>query len=130
MQKEIIYPEHAKIFFLELSSNCYKTYFPDWHTIKPIRDAESIGVPFGVKVKYIEEKIFLDSNPFIYTEEFRELTNPIKMMSTLEHYLNEAKVDISYEKKKEDFIQILGFTAGKAINKIVPCQFYLIKDKF
>jgi hypothetical protein len=130
MQKEIIYPENAHLFLLEPITEGYELYIRNDQTIRPIKDVESIGIPFGVRANYIETKIFPEINPFIYTDEFRELTNPIRIMSTLEHYLNEAKINISYEKKERNFIQHLGFTAGKAINKIVPCQFYLIKDKF
>ncbi|MFH1503407.1 MAG: hypothetical protein ABIE36_02005, partial [Candidatus Diapherotrites archaeon] len=109
--------------------------------ISIVKDLESIGDPFSITTK----REINEMNSFTDTPEFKELANPIPLASTLEHYLRQAKIDISLSRREDNFTQYLGVTYGKPAKikiitdlddsekefkrSILPCHFYLIKDK-
>ncbi len=127
MQNEIIYIQNIKLYFLEEYGNQFKINLPE-DGIKYVKNIEPIGLPFGILTENIQKRVSLSDNPFKYTPEFKELVNNIRIASSLEYYLNKAKIEHTLSKREENTLQNLGFTAGEALKNIVPCQFYLIKD--
>lgn len=128
MQSETIYLLNSKLYFLESFGSQFKVDLPE-DGIKYIKNVEAIGMPFNILTRDIQKSASLSDNSFKYTKTFRELINPIRIMSTIEYYLREAEVNFTLSRREEDITQNMGFTAGKFLNSIVPCQFYLIKDK-
>jgi hypothetical protein len=142
MQSEIIYLPNAKVMLLEELTNCFKGNLLG-NTIK-IQNIEKMGKPFS----FLSNHTFNDSKSFHYKPEqiFRELINPVPLSNNLEYYLTNAEVEFTLSEKENKEIQYLGIIHGKPTNfhykikisnspeweakkSIIPCQFYLIKDK-
>lgn len=147
MQSEIIYLLNSKLYFLEEFGSQIIIRLPQG-SIKPIRNIEAIGMPFNIETKKVLEKVSGTFNhPFKNTSEFQALMN-LPLIGSIEYYLREAKIEYTLNRKGEDLTQNMGFIAGEATNmnikvnlgklensninfskSIVPCQFYLIKEK-
>jgi hypothetical protein len=139
MQSEIIFIPNTKIFTIE-NKGGYLTINLDG-TYKPINNLEPLGFPFSIITKRKVNKF----NSFEYTTEFKQLANPIPIMSTLEYYLREANIEFTLSKRDEEITQYIGLMYGKSATiefilnlekeeseikrNVIPCQFYLIKDK-
>jgi hypothetical protein len=139
MQSELIYIPNTKVFALEKYGSYFTINLPEGRNI--IKNIERIGSPFSIITKKKVDKI----NLLEYNQEFKELANPTPASGTLVYYLTNANVDITLSTREETFIQYLGITYGKTtiidiitkmgnpeskiVKYIVPCHFYLIKDK-
>jgi len=135
MQKEPIFIPNAKVFAVEKKGSYLTLKINKTYTV--IKDLEPLGNPFLIitkrKVDYL--------NPFVNTQEFKELLNPF---SPLEIYLRQAKIEYTTSRRESGKAQYLGLHAGNSLkiestlkigekekefeNHIVPCHFYLIND--
>ncbi len=136
MQNEIIYIPNTKIFNLEGRGGFIALTILDKRI--PLNNIEALGKPFQVITKRKVDR----TNPFSETSEFKELLNPF---SPLEMYLRQAEIEYTLSRKEDNMSQNLGLYAGESLKvsslnsigdkkneyslNIVPCQFYLIKDK-
>jgi len=129
MQSEIIYLLNTKICFLEDCGSCFKLFLPE-NRQQYVKRIEPLREPFNIITKNRLNNISSHDNPFKYTKEFKELTNPLS--SPLEYYLRKAKIDFIMARREDGIVQYLGLTAGEPTiieeKGIFPCQFYLIKD--
>jgi len=147
MQNELIYLPNSKLYFLEESGSHFIIRLPE-DGIRYIKNIEAIGMPFNIKTNGLIKKVSSYDHPFKYTSEFRTLMSPM-LIGSIEYYLREANIEFTHDKRNEEIIQNIGFTAGESTNikldldigklkgpdislgkAITPCQFYLIKDKF
>ncbi len=104
MQRELIYVPNTKLMLLEKFGGFFKINLSG--EIRTIKEIEEIGIPLTK------------------TPDFKELTNPNPLTSSLEYYLRKANVQFTLSKREDKVIQYLGLLYDKSI-----CQFYLIKDK-
>jgi hypothetical protein len=129
MKKEIVYVHNVQIVIpLNKFENFWGGSFPD-QTRRKINKIERIGEPFSFMTKHT----FEDIHSKHYQPEliFKDLIEGKPY--SLERYLEEANIKFSYKNNHET--QYLGIMHGKPNNtfsrkSILPCQFYLIKDKF
>lgn len=138
MQSEPIFILNAKLLAIERKGGYFTINSGGIRNI--VKNLESIGDPFSIIIK----RDINTMNPFTETPEFRELTNPVPIASTLEYYLRNAGVDTVLSKREDNLTQYLGITYGKPATikfvsdiedsskkikrNIVPCHFYLIHD--
>jgi hypothetical protein len=140
MQSEPIFIQNTKLFAIEKKGS-YLTVNIEGIS-KVVKDLEALGQPFSI----ITKREINQMNPFKDTPEFKELANPLRIASSLECYLREAEVETTFSKREDNMIQYIGVTYGKPAKievitdfndskkemrrNVIPCQFYLIKDKF
>lgn len=142
MKQELIYI--SKVKFVRLTEYTGEKYFggnfPD-KIFRKVENIERIGKPFSV----ITEHLFENNQSIHYQPEL--IFKDLMIRTSLEKYLNEAEIEFSWRDSKNKKTQYLGLIHGKPtkisssakINEeysigmekcILPCHFYLIKDKF
>lgn len=139
MQNKLIYIHNIKTYLLEESGKEIWGKCISDGEIKKIEDIEKIGKPFNVITKHA----FEDTISVHYQKDliFKDVGDSLK----IEKYLNLAEIEFKYTNPKNKQPQELGLIHGSPTNissnteigrksigisrSIVPCQFYLIKDK-